>query len=111
MKLFLDTANINEIRDAYELGVIAGVTTNPTLVAKEKRDFHTVVKEIAALVPGPISAEVISLEAEGMIKEARVLASLAPNVVVKVPMTREGLKATRALAGEGIKANEAKRAW
>ncbi|MCL4424841.1 MAG: fructose-6-phosphate aldolase [Firmicutes bacterium] len=105
MKLFLDTANINEIRDAYELGVIAGVTTNPTLVAKEKRDFHTVVKEIAALVPGPISAEVISLEAEGMIKEARVLASLAPNVVVKVPMTREGLKATRALAGEGIKAN------
>lgn len=105
MKIFLDTANVNEIREAYELGVIAGVTTNPTLVAKEKRDFHSVIQEIAAIVPGPISAEVISLEAERMVKEARVLAGLAPNVVIKIPMTREGLKATRILAAEGIKTN------
>ncbi|MDP2859759.1 MAG: fructose-6-phosphate aldolase [Bacillota bacterium] len=105
MELFLDTANIDDIRKAVEIGVISGVTTNPSLVAKEKRDFHSVVKEICAIVPGPVSAEVLSLEAPKMIEEARVLAALAPNVVVKLPMTREGLKACKVLTGEGIKTN------
>ena len=105
MELFLDTANIDDIRKSVEIGVISGVTTNPSLVAKEKRDFHSIVKEICAIVPGPVSAEVLSLEAEKMIEEARVLAALAPNVVVKLPMTREGLKACKVLTGEGVKTN------
>ena len=105
MELFLDTANIDDIRKAVEIGVISGVTTNPSLVAKEKRDFHTIVKEICAIVPGPVSAEVLSLEAPKMIEEARVLSSLAPNVVVKLPMTKDGLKACKVLVAEGVKTN------
>lgn len=105
MRFFIDTANINEIKEANDWGVIAGVTTNPSLVAKEGRDFHEVIREIAAIVDGPISAEVISLEAPKMVEEARVLAKIHPNVVIKVPMTKEGLKATKMLASEGIKTN------
>ena len=105
MELFLDTANIDDIRKAVEMGVISGVTTNPSLVAKEKRDFHTIVKEICAIVPGPVSAEVLSLEAPKMIEEARILAALAPNVVVKLPMTKDGLRACKVLSGEGVKTN------
>lgn len=105
MRLFVDTANLAEIRAANDLGVIAGVTTNPSLVAKEGRDFHQVVREIAGIVDGPISAEVIALQADGMVEEARVLAAIHPNVVIKVPMTAEGLKATKRLAAEGIRTN------
>lgn len=105
MKFFLDTANIQEIREAYSWGVISGVTTNPSLVAKEGRDFEEVVKEICSIVSGPVSAEVISLEADGMIKEARVMAKWAENVVIKIPMTTEGLKAVSVLSREGIDTN------
>lgn len=105
MKIFLDTANIDEIRDAASLGVVDGVTTNPSLIAKEGRDFEEVIREICAFVDGPISAEVISTEAKGMIAEARELAKLHPNVTIKIPMIAEGLKATKVLAGEGIKTN------
>lgn len=105
MLLFLDTANVDEIRAANSLGVISGVTTNPSLIAREGCDFAEVVKEITSLVDGPISAEVISLEAEGMIKEAVELAAIHPNIVIKIPMTAEGLKATKACAEKGIKTN------
>ena len=105
MKLFIDTANVEEIRKANELGVISGVTTNPSLIAKEGRNFRQVVQEICAIVDGPISAEVISLEAPGMVQEARELVKIHPNIVIKVPMIPEGLKATKILAGEGIKTN------
>ncbi|AEF95472.1 transaldolase [Desulfotomaculum nigrificans CO-1-SRB] len=105
MLLFIDTANIEEIKAAYSLGVISGVTTNPSLIAKEGRDFTQVVKEIASIVDGPISAEVISLEAGDMIKEAEQLSAIHPNIVIKIPMTAEGLKATRACAEKGIKTN------
>lgn len=105
MQLFLDTANIDEIREAYELGVISGVTTNPSLIAKEGRDFTQVVKEITAIVDGPISAEAVSLEAEKMLEEARELAKIHPNIVVKIPMTANGLKVVKACAEEGIKTN------
>ncbi|MEW6308093.1 MAG: fructose-6-phosphate aldolase [Bacillota bacterium] len=105
MRLFLDTANIQEIRDAAALGVISGVTTNPSLVAKEGRDFHTVVREIAAIVDGPISAEALSLDNAGMVEEATVLARIHPNVVIKLPMTGEGLTAARRLKGLDIKTN------
>lgn len=106
MKFFIDTANMDEIREAYSLGLLAGVTTNPTLVAKEGNvSFHDRIKEIADLVPGSVSAEVISLDAEGMIKEGKELAAIAPNITVKIPMTLEGLKAVHALAQEGIKTN------
>ncbi|MCX7951588.1 MAG: fructose-6-phosphate aldolase [Clostridiales bacterium] len=105
MKLFIDTANVNEIREAEALGIICGVTTNPSLIAKEGRDFVEVVKEITEIVDGPISAEVISLEAEGMIKEARELAKIHKNIVIKIPMTLEGLKAVKVLSSEGIKTN------
>ncbi|MCK8826923.1 fructose-6-phosphate aldolase [Natroniella acetigena] len=106
MKFFIDTANLEEIKEAASLGVIDGVTTNPSLVAKEGDvDFHTRIKEICELVDGPVSAEVISLEAEGMIEEARELAELAQNVVIKIPMTVEGLKAVKTLSEEGIKTN------
>lgn len=105
MKLFIDTANIAEIRAANDLGVIAGVTTNPSLIAKEGRKFEEVVREICAIVDGPISAEVISTEAEGMLTEARQLAAIHPNIVIKIPMTAEGLKAVKVLAREGIKTN------
>ena len=105
MKFFIDTANIDEIREVYSWGILSGVTTNPSLVAKEGRDFKEVILEIASIVPGPISAEVLSTDAEGMIREGVEYASWAENVVIKVPMTAEGLKATRALADKGIKTN------
>ncbi|MBZ4664146.1 MAG: tal [Caloramator sp.] len=105
MKLFIDTANVDEIREAERLGIICGVTTNPSLIAKEGRDFVEVVKEITEIVDGPISAEVISLEAEGMIREARELAKIHKNIVIKIPMTLEGLKAVKVLSKEGIKTN------
>lgn len=105
MKLFIDTANIEEIKEINEWGVICGVTTNPSLIAKEGRDFKEVVKEIADIVDGPISAEVISLDKEGMLREARELVKIHPNIVIKIPMTKEGLKAVKVLAEEGIKTN------
>ncbi len=106
MKFFIDTANLEEIREAYDLGLLAGVTTNPTLVAKEKGvSFHDRLREITALVPGSVSAEVISLDAEGMIREGRELAAIAPNITVKLPMTPDGLKACHAFSKEGIKTN------
>ncbi|HAP93898.1 MAG TPA: fructose-6-phosphate aldolase [Desulfotomaculum sp.] len=105
MRLFLDTANIEEIKTAYALGVISGVTTNPSLIAREGRDFEQVVREITAIVDGPISAEVIGHEAFVMIQEAIELASIHPNIIIKIPMTAEGLKAVAALAAKGIKTN------
>ncbi|MEI4712778.1 fructose-6-phosphate aldolase [Bacillus cereus] len=105
MKFFIDTANINEIKEANALGVLAGVTTNPSLVAKEGVDFHERIREICNVVEGPVSAEVISLEADKMIEEGKELAKIAPNVVVKVPMTTEGLKAVKAFSDLGIRTN------
>lgn len=105
MKLFIDTANVNDIREANDMGVICGVTTNPSLIAKEGRDFVEVVKEITTIVDGPVSAEVISLEAQGMVEEARPLADIHKNIVIKIPMTAEGLKAVKILTAEGIKTN------
>ena len=97
MKLFIDTANVEEIRKANEMGVICGVTTNPSLIAKEGRDFKEVVREITTIVDGPISAEVISLESEKMVEEARELVKIHKNIVIKIPMTVEGLKAVKIL--------------
>lgn len=105
MKIFIDTANIDEIREMSELGILSGVTTNPSLVAKEGRDFKEVLNEILSLVDGPISGEVIALDAEGMIKEGREIAAMHSNMVVKIPMTQEGLKAVNILSKEGIKTN------
>ncbi len=105
MKLFLDTANIDEIREVNSWGVICGVTTNPSLIAKEGRDFKEVINTICSIVDGPISAEVVSMEVEGMVKEAREYAAWHPNVIIKVPMTIDGLKATKILSSEGIKTN------
>ena len=105
MKFFIDTANINEIKEANALGVLAGVTTNPSLVAKEGVDFHERIREICNVIEGPVSAEVISLEADKMIEEGKELAKIAPNVVVKVPMTTEGLKAVKAFSDLGIRTN------
>ncbi len=105
MKFFIDTANIAEIKEALDLGMVDGVTTNPSLVAKEKRPFEKIIKEIAGLVDGPISAEVVSLEAKGMVTEGKKLAKIHKNIVIKVPMTPEGLKATRIFAAEGIRTN------
>ena len=105
MEIFLDTASVEEIREAAGWGVISGVTTNPTLVAREGRDFHSILEEICGLVDGPISAEVISLNLEGMLKEARELAGVNPNIVIKIPVTPVGLQATSTLAGEGIRVN------
>lgn len=105
MKFFIDTANINEIKEAHSMGMVDGVTTNPSLIAKEGRDFKEIIQEICAVVDGPISAEVISLDAEGMLKEARDLAGIHANIVVKIPMTVDGLKATRQLTQEEIKTN------
>ncbi|OHW61913.1 transaldolase [Andreesenia angusta] len=106
MKLFIDTANIEEIRAINEWGVICGVTTNPSLIAKEGNvDFKTVIEEIASIVDGPISAEVISLEAEKMVEEAIELANIHPNIVIKVPMVPEGLKAVKQLSSKGINTN------
>ncbi|OUN86674.1 fructose-6-phosphate aldolase [Gemmiger sp. An50] len=107
MKFFIDTANVDEIRKANEMGVIAGVTTNPSLIAKEGRDYAETLKEIAAIVDGPISGEVKATteDAESMIAEGRAIAAMHPNMVVKIPMTTEGLKAIKALSAEGIKTN------
>lgn len=107
MKFFIDTANVDEIREANDMGVIAGVTTNPSLIAKEGRDYATVLKEITDIVDGPISGEVkaTTTDAEGMIREGREIAALHENMVVKIPMTAEGLKAIKVLHSEGIKTN------
>ena len=107
MKFFIDTANVDDIRKANDMGVICGVTTNPSLIAKEGRDFNEVIKEITSIVDGPISGEVkaTTVDAEGMIKEGREIAKIHPNMVVKIPMTVEGLKAVKVLAKEGIKTN------
>lgn len=105
MKFFIDTADVQEIREAHALGLVDGVTTNPTLIAKSGRKFKDVIKEITAIVDGPISAEVIALDAEGMVKEARELVKIHKNIVIKVPMTPEGLKATKQLSAKGIKTN------
>lgn len=107
MKLFIDTANVEDIRKANDMGVICGVTTNPSLIAKEGRDFNEVIKEIASIVDGPISGEVkaTTTDAEGMVKEGREIAAIHPNMVVKIPMTVEGLKAVKVLSAEGIKTN------
>lgn len=107
MKFFIDTANVEEIRKANDMGIICGVTTNPSLIAKEGRDFNKVIAEIASIVDGPISGEVkaTTVDAEGMICEGREIAGIHPNMVVKIPMTAEGLKATKVLSAEGIKVN------
>lgn len=105
MKLFIDTANVDEIREANDLGVICGVTTNPSLIARAGRDFKEVVKEITSIVDGPISAEVISLESQGMVSEAMELVKIHKNIVIKIPMTAEGLKAVKILSAQGIKTN------
>ena len=107
MKFFVDTANVEDIKKANDMGVICGVTTNPSLIAKEGRDFNEVIKEITSIVDGPISGEVkaTTVDAEGMIKEGREIAAIHPNMVVKIPMTGEGLKAVKVLSKEGIKTN------
>ncbi|MBC8019547.1 MAG: fructose-6-phosphate aldolase [Verrucomicrobia bacterium] len=105
MKFFIDTADVKEIREAHALGLVDGVTTNPSLIAKSGRKFKDVIKEIVSIVDGPISAEVISLDAPGMIKEGKELAKIHKNIVVKLPMTPEGLKACKALTDKGIKTN------
>ena len=107
MKLFIDTAKVEHIRKANDMGVISGVTTNPSLIAKEGRDFNEVIREITTIVDGPISGEVkaTTVDAEGMIKEGREIAAIHPNMVVKIPMTVEGLKAVKVLSAEGIKTN------
>ena len=105
MKFFIDTANLDEIRKAADLGLADGVTTNPSLIAKENCTFEDRIREICSIVDGPVSAEVISTDVDGMVKEAGKLAEIASNVVVKIPMTTDGLRATKKLAGEGIKTN------
>ena len=107
MKFFIDTANVEDIKRANDMGVICGVTTNPSLIAKEGRDFNEVIKELTSIVDGPISGEVkaTTVDAEGMIREGREIAAIHPNMVVKIPMTAEGLKAVKVLSSEGIKTN------
>ena len=107
MKFFIETANVEDIRKANDMGIICGVTTNPSLIAKEGRDFNQVIEEIASIVDGPISGEVkaTTTDAEGMIKEGREIAAIHPNMIVKIPMTTEGLKAVKVLTAEGIKTN------
>ncbi len=105
MKFFIDTANIEEIKEANRMGMVDGVTTNPSLIAKEGRDFEEIIREICDIVDGPISAEVISTDTDGMVKEARQLAAIHKNIVVKIPMIVDGLKAVRQLSDEGIKTN------
>jgi len=105
MKIFIDVANVKVIKKFSKMGIIDGVTTNPTLIAKEGTNFNDLVNEIVKIVNGPVSVEVISLDVEGMVTEAKQLSRIAPNVVIKIPMTFEGLKATKILSGEGIKTN------
>jgi transaldolase len=106
MKIFLDTASVAELREGVAMGLIDGCTTNPSLIAREKRPFRPLVEEICATVPGDVSLEVVATDAEGMVKEGKELAQIAPNVVVKCPLTAEGLKAVRRLTGEGIRVNQ-----
>ncbi|MCF6155729.1 MAG: fructose-6-phosphate aldolase [Candidatus Brocadia sp.] len=105
MKFFIDTADVKEIREAHSLGILDGVTTNPSLVAKTGRPFRETIEEICSIVEGPVSAEVVGLDTEGMLKEARELAKIADNIVVKIPLIKNGLKAVKRLAEEGIKTN------
>lgn len=105
MKFFLDTANLDEIRAGAALGIVDGITTNPSLVAKEGKDFKTLVAQICEIIPGPVSAEVVSTECDSMVKEARELAKIAPNIIVKLPTIPEGVKALKICASEGIKTN------
>ena len=107
MKFFIDTANIEDIKKANDMGVICGVTTNPSLIAKEGRDFNEVIRQITSIVDGPVSGEVkaTTTDAKGMIREGQEIASIHPNMVVKIPMTAEGLKACKTLSSEGIKVN------
>jgi transaldolase len=105
MKFFIDTANIDEIKEAHSMGMVDGVTTNPSLIAKEGRDFEEIIKDICEIIDGPISAEVVSTDTEGMLEEARNLSKIHDNIVVKIPMLVNGLKATRKLTEEGIKTN------
>ncbi len=105
MEFFLDSANIDEIKQAWDMGVIGGLTTNPSLVAKEGKDFHELLNTVTGIVDGPISAEVIALDHEGMLKEAHGLAAIHSNIVIKLPMTEEGLKTAKVLSAEGIKTN------
>jgi len=105
MKFFIDTANISEIKKGIEMGLVDGVTTNPSLLSKEKRDPKTIIKEILSIVDGPVSLEVVSTDSKGMTEEARGLASLGQNAVIKIPMTEEGIKAVKTLSQEGIKTN------
>ena len=105
MKFFIDTANIDEIKKGLEMGMVDGVTTNPSLVAREDKPFNEILREICEVVDGPVSAEVVSLDADGMCKEAKVLAAMSDNIVVKIPMIVEGLKAVKRLTAEGIKTN------
>jgi transaldolase len=106
MKIFLDTASVSEIRDGVSIGIVDGVTTNPSLIAKEKRPFRPLVEEICSLVPGDVSLEVVATDFEGMVKEGEELATIAPNVVVKCPLTKEGLRAVRRLSQQGVKVNQ-----
>jgi transaldolase len=106
MKIFLDTANVAEIKEGVAIGVVDGVTTNPSLIAKEKRPFRPLVEEICSIVPGDVSLEVVATDFEGMIKEGQALAQVAPNAVVKVPLTQDGLKAVKYLSGKGIRLNQ-----
>ena len=105
LRIFIDSANVEEIKEINDMGFLAGVTTNPTLVAREGKDFKTVVKEICSIVDGPVSAEVISMDTAGMIAEAQELAAIHPNVVIKIPMSESGLRAIRLLADKGIRTN------
>lgn len=105
MQFFLDSANIEEIKQAWDMGVIGGLTTNPSLVAKEGKDFHELLNKVSGIVDGPISAEVIALDHEGMLQEAHALAAIHPNIVIKLPMTEAGLKTAKVLSAEGIKTN------
>ncbi|MBI2527835.1 MAG: fructose-6-phosphate aldolase [Candidatus Rokubacteria bacterium] len=106
MKIFLDTASVSELREGVAMGLVDGCTTNPSLIAKEKRPFRPLVEEICSIVPGDVSLEVVATDCEGMVKEGRELAQVAPNVVVKCPLTRDGLKAVRRLSGEGVRVNQ-----
>lgn len=106
MKIFLDTASVGELKEGVAMGILDGCTTNPSLIAKEKRAFRPLVEEICAIVPGPVSLEVVATDFDGMVKEGKELAQIAPNVVVKCPLTRDGLKAVKHLTGEGIKVNQ-----
>ena len=105
MKFFIDTANLDEIKKGVEMGMVDGVTNNPSLIARESKPFEEIVAEICKIVDGPVSAEVVSLEADGMLAEAKELAKIADNIVIKIPMIVEGLKAVKQLTAEGIKTN------